>query len=86
MSSLPDGRSLTKRGFHSIICIQTSDAWAARMYARPSDLDDALGLLAEGGARIIAGATDIFPGAGERPLHGDYVDVSNISGAARCVF
>jgi CO/xanthine dehydrogenase FAD-binding subunit len=49
------------------------------MYARPSDLDDALGLLAEGGARIIAGATDIFPGAGERPLHGDYVDVSNIS-------
>jgi CO/xanthine dehydrogenase FAD-binding subunit len=79
MSSLLDGGSLTKRGFHSIICIQTSDAWAARMYARPSDLDDALGLLAEGGARIIAGATDIFPGAGERPLHGDYVDVSNIS-------
>ena len=79
MSSLPDGGSLTKRGFHSIICIQTSDAWAARMYARPSDLDDALGLLAEGGARIIAGATDIFPGAGERPLHGDYVDVSSIS-------
>jgi CO/xanthine dehydrogenase FAD-binding subunit len=49
------------------------------MYARPSDLDDALELLAEGGARIIAGATDIFPGAGERPLHGGYVDVSNIS-------
>ena len=49
------------------------------MYARPSDLDDALGLMAEGGARIIAGATDIFPSAGERPLHGDYVDVSNIS-------
>ena len=49
------------------------------MYARPSDLDDALELLAEGGARIIAGATDIFPSAGERPLHGDYVDVSNIS-------
>ena len=48
------------------------------MYARPSDLDDALGLMAEGGARIIAGATDIFPSAGERPLHGDYVDVSNI--------
>jgi CO/xanthine dehydrogenase FAD-binding subunit len=49
------------------------------MYARPSDLDEALGLLAEGGARIIAGATDIYPGAGERPLQGDYVDVSNIS-------
>ena len=25
MTSLPDGRSLTKRRFHSIICIQTSD-------------------------------------------------------------
>jgi CO/xanthine dehydrogenase FAD-binding subunit len=49
------------------------------MYARPSDLEDALGLLAEGGARVIAGATDIYPGAGERPLQGDYVDVSKIS-------
>ena len=49
------------------------------MYARPSDLEDALGLLAKGGARVIAGATDIYPGAGERPLQGDYVDVSKIS-------
>jgi CO/xanthine dehydrogenase FAD-binding subunit len=49
------------------------------MYARPSDLDEALGLLAEGGARIIAGATDVYPGAGERALEGDDVDVSNIS-------
>ena len=49
------------------------------MYARPSDLNDALGLLAESNARVIAGATDVFPGAGERPLQGDYVDVSNIS-------
>jgi CO/xanthine dehydrogenase FAD-binding subunit len=49
------------------------------MYARPSSLDDALGLLAESGARIIAGGTDVYPGAGERPLQADYVDVSNIS-------
>ena len=49
------------------------------MYARPSDLQDALGLLAESGARVIAGATDIYPGAGERPLQGGYVDVSKIS-------
>src|SRR5580658_6115241 len=49
------------------------------MYARPSDLDDALGLLAEGGARVMAGATDIFPGAGESPLRGNYVDVTNIA-------
>ena len=49
------------------------------MYVRPSNLDDALALLAESGARIIAGGTDIYPGAGERPLQADYVDVSNIS-------
>ena len=49
------------------------------MYARPSDLDEALGLLAEGGAHIIAGATDVYPAAGEHALEGDYVDVSNIS-------
>src|SRR5271155_1798911 len=48
------------------------------MYTRPSDLDDALGLLAEG-ARVLAGATDIFPGAGESPLRGNYVDVTNIA-------
>ena len=30
------------------------------MYARPSNLDDALGLLAESGARVIAGGTDKF--------------------------
>jgi CO/xanthine dehydrogenase FAD-binding subunit len=50
------------------------------MYARPSHLDDALGLLAGGEARVMAGATDIFPSAGERPLDGAYVDVSNLSG------
>jgi CO/xanthine dehydrogenase FAD-binding subunit len=48
------------------------------MYARPSVLDDALGLLAAGGARVIAGATDVYPTAGERPLRGDFVDVTNI--------
>ena len=48
------------------------------MYTRPSNLDDALGLLAEG-ARVVAGATDIFPGAGESPLRGNYVDVTNIA-------
>ncbi len=49
------------------------------MYARPSDLDDAVGLLAKSGARVIAGGTDVYPGAGERPLQGVYVDVSNIA-------
>jgi CO/xanthine dehydrogenase FAD-binding subunit len=50
------------------------------VYARPLNLDDALGLLAESGARVIAGGTDVYPGAGDRPLQGGYVDVSNISG------
>jgi len=50
------------------------------LYARPLNLDDALGLLAESGARVIAGGTDVYPGAGDRPLQGGYVDVSNISG------
>ena len=49
------------------------------MYARPSNLDEALGLLAESGARVLAGGTDVYPGAGERPLRADYIDVSNIS-------
>jgi CO/xanthine dehydrogenase FAD-binding subunit len=44
------------------------------------NLDDALGLLAESGARIIAGGTDVYPGAGDLPLQGGYIDVSNISG------
>ena len=48
------------------------------MYIRAADLDEALGWLA-GGARVIAGATDIFPAAGERPLSGDYVDLSNMA-------
>jgi CO/xanthine dehydrogenase FAD-binding subunit len=47
------------------------------VYVRPADLDEALGWLA-GGARVMAGATDIFPAAGERPLSGDYIDVSNL--------
>jgi CO/xanthine dehydrogenase FAD-binding subunit len=50
------------------------------MYARPSNLDDALGLLAESVARVIAGGTDVYPGAGERPLQANCVDLSNISG------
>jgi CO/xanthine dehydrogenase FAD-binding subunit len=49
------------------------------MYARPPDLYEALELLAESSARVIAGGTDIYPGAGDRPLQGGYVDVSNIS-------
>ena len=38
------------------------------MYARPSELNETLALIAEPGARLLAGGTDVFPGAGERPL------------------
>jgi CO/xanthine dehydrogenase FAD-binding subunit len=48
------------------------------VYARPVDLDEALNLLAEPGARVFAGGTDIFPSAGERPLRGLYVDVTRV--------
>ncbi len=54
------------------------------MYARPSNLDDALGLLAESGARVIAGGTDIYPGAGERPLQGGLRGRFQYIRAARC--
>jgi CO/xanthine dehydrogenase FAD-binding subunit len=52
------------------------------VYARPADLSEALALLAEPGARILAGGTDIFPAAGERPLVGRHIDVTGI-GALR---
>jgi len=48
------------------------------LHVRPADLDEALGWLA-GGARVLAGATDIFPAAGEQPLSGDWVDLSNMA-------
>jgi CO/xanthine dehydrogenase FAD-binding subunit len=50
------------------------------VYARPSDLSEALALLAEPGARVLAGGTDIFPAAGERPLAGRHIDVTGVDG------
>ena len=47
------------------------------MYARPVRLDEALRQLA-GGARAIAGGTDLYPAAGERRLQGDFVDITGI--------
>lgn len=46
------------------------------MYARPTDFTEALNLLAEPDVRVLAGGTDIFPAAGERPLSGRYVDIT----------
>jgi len=46
------------------------------VYARPADFAEALRLLAEPDARVLAGGTDIFPAAGERPLSGRYIDIT----------
>ena len=50
------------------------------MYARPSQLNETLALLADPGALILAGGTDVFPAAGERPLAGRVVDLSRLAG------
>lgn len=44
-------------------------------YARPSDLTAALALLAGGGWKVLAGGTDVYPGAGAQ-LAGDVLDIS----------
>jgi CO/xanthine dehydrogenase FAD-binding subunit len=49
------------------------------LYARPSEMNETLALIAEP-ARILAGGTDVFPAAGERPLSGRIVDISGVSG------
>jgi CO/xanthine dehydrogenase FAD-binding subunit len=48
------------------------------VYARPSELNETLALLAEP-ARLLAGGTDVFPGAGDRPLTGRIIDISRLT-------
>jgi len=48
------------------------------LYARPSEMNETLALIAEP-ARILAGGTDVFPAAGERPLSGRIVDITGVS-------
>ncbi|MGB3833446.1 MAG: xanthine dehydrogenase family protein subunit M, partial [Mesorhizobium sp.] len=48
-------------------------------YAKPTVLDDALGLLAGGSWRILAGATDIYPALGSRPLREDILDINGLA-------
>jgi CO/xanthine dehydrogenase FAD-binding subunit len=48
------------------------------VYSRPADFTEALRLLAEPDARVLAGGTDIFPAAGERLLRGRHVDVTGL--------
>lgn len=48
-------------------------------YARPDDLPSALALLAGGGRRILAGGTDLYPGAGAG-LAGPVLDITSLPG------
>ena len=53
-------------------------------YLRPTQLDDALRALADGGRTIVAGGTDFYPARVGRPLDDDVLDVTAISGL-RCI-
>ncbi|WP_245875335.1 FAD binding domain-containing protein [Tabrizicola aquatica] len=46
-------------------------------YARPDSLPKALQLLSRGGWRVLAGGTDLYPGAGSR-LDGDVLDLGGL--------
>lgn len=48
-------------------------------YARPTALPEALRLLAQGGWRVLAGGTDLYPGAGAQ-LSGPVLDLSGVPG------
>ena len=50
-------------------------------YARPGSVEEAVGLLAGGGWRVLAGGTDLYPAAG-RQLAGAVLDVTAIAGLA----
>lgn len=48
-------------------------------YARPETLTEALRLIAGGGARVLAGGTDLYPAAGQR-LTGRVIDLGGVAG------
>jgi len=49
------------------------------LYFRPNSLRDALNVLADTHATILAGGTDVFPSLGDRPLSGPVLDISGLS-------
>jgi CO/xanthine dehydrogenase FAD-binding subunit len=55
--------------------------WGAMVrYAKPHSLEEALGLLAEGPWRILAGGTDFYPALGAKPLRENVLDINALSG------
>lgn len=49
------------------------------MYFRPNSLQDALNVLADTHATILAGGTDVFPALGDRLLSGPVLDISGLA-------
>jgi len=49
------------------------------LYFRPNSLQDALNVLADTRATILAGGTDVFPSLGDRPLSGPVLDISGLA-------
>lgn len=47
-------------------------------FKRPGSLDEALSVLSSGSWTILAGGTDVYPAAGDRPLSGNILDLDNI--------
>ncbi|MGB4909125.1 MAG: FAD binding domain-containing protein, partial [Tabrizicola sp.] len=48
-------------------------------YARPQSMTEALRLVAEGSCRVLAGGTDLYPGAGVQ-LAGSVLDLGSVRG------
>jgi CO/xanthine dehydrogenase FAD-binding subunit len=49
------------------------------LYFRPNSLQDALNVLADTRATILAGGTDVFPALGDGPLSGPVLDISGLA-------
>jgi CO/xanthine dehydrogenase FAD-binding subunit len=49
------------------------------LYFRPNSLQDALNVLADTRATVLAGGTDVFPALGDRPLSGPVLDISGLA-------
>ena len=53
---------------------------ARQDYHRPTDLDEALALLAQGGVTVAAGCTDLFPATEAPRLGGSILDITRVAG------